>query len=237
MIINGVLEFGFGFARIQLFRGDIMRRNILAWLSLAALVAGSAPAAAQLSPGRSGFSSTSDLSSPEVWDAIWSFGRCFAREYRPDAFALLATRPGSAEENAVLSRLFHGEVGCLGDVSMLSTPMRFIRGAIAEGLVREHTPIPANLIVTPPADASTVRSISDAAQCYAATHRAEVRTLVDTTRPGSSAEAAAVQRMGPDFLNCVPAAARGHTFNLTDLRFHLVEALLRLPPEAAPAHP
>jgi hypothetical protein len=214
-----------------------MKLNRLTWLATAALLAVSGPAEAQLAPGRSGFSSTSTLSGPEVWDAIWSFGRCYAREYRPTAFELLATRPGSAEENAVLARMFHGEVGCLGDVSFLSTPMRFLRGAIAEGLIRERTPIPANLIVAAPADASSVRSMSDAARCYVATHRAEVRGLIDTTRPGSSGELAAINRIGPDFLNCVPPAARHTQFNATDLRFHLVEALLLLPPEASAAHP
>jgi hypothetical protein len=204
---------------------------------LAALVAAFCPAEAQLAPGRSGFSSITEMSAPEVWDAIWSFGRCFAREYRPDAFALLATRQGSAEERAVFARVFHGEVGCLGDVTFLRTGSRFMRGAIAEGLVRERTPLPANLILAAPADASGVRSMIDAALCYVAGHRNEVRALIETTRPGSSGEATLIQRIGPVFLNCVPPAARNHVFNVTDLRFHLIEAFLRLPPEAAPAHP
>jgi hypothetical protein len=211
-----------------------MNLKCLSSLAAIALLAVSGPSGAQIAPGRSGFSTTSELSMPEVWDAIWSFGRCYAREYRANSFELLATRPGSAEENAVLARQFNGEVGCLGDVSLLSTSMRFIRGAIAEGLVRERTPLPANLIVTAPADASAVRSMSDAARCYVAAHREEVRALVDTTRPGSSGELAIIQRIGPEFLNCVPPAARNHPFNPTDLRFHLVEAYLRLPPAAHP---
>ena len=135
----------------------------------------------------------------------------------------------------MLARVFHGEVGCLGDVNRLSTSTRFIRGAIAEGLVRERTPLPANLIVAPPADVSSIRTLTDAARCYAANHREEVRALVDTTRPGSSGELTLIQHIGPDFLNCVPPAARNRPFNPTDLRFHLIEAYLELPPEAA--HP
>jgi len=209
----------------------------LTWLALAGLLAASGPAAAQLAPGRSGFSSVRTLSGPEVWDAIWSFGRCFAREYRPDAFTLLATRQGSAEERAVFARVFHGEVGCLGDVTFLRTGGRFLRGAIAEGLVRERTPLPANLILAAPTGASAVRNMMDAALCYVAGHRDAVQALIDTTRPGSGGEAELIERMGPDFLNCVPPGARNTQFNVTDLRFHLIEAFLRLPPEAAPAHP
>jgi hypothetical protein len=217
--------------------GHEVGRNVLTWLAVAGLVAASGPAGAQLAPGRSGFSSVTEMSGPEVWDAIWSFGRCFAREYRPDAFALLATRQGSPEERAVFERVFHGEVGCLGDVTYIRTGSRFLRGAIAEGLVRERTPLPPNLIVAAPADPSAVHSIFDAALCYVAGHRDEVQVLIDTTRPGSSGETAVIQRIGPDFLNCVPPAARSHVFNVTDLRFHLIEAFLRLPPAASAAHP
>ena len=194
------------------------------------------PALAQVGTGRSGFSTVQSMNASQYWDAVFWFGRCFARTSQPIAFDLLASEPQSREERAIFARVFNGqESNCLNAVLQLTMAQPHIRGAIAEGFIRDGPSPPARLIVTAPPPGATIRNITEAARCYAATHAAEVRALIMETRPGTPQELAAVQRMGTDFLQCVPPEARRYQFNTTDLRYRLAEALLRLGLAGTPA--
>jgi hypothetical protein len=225
---------------VRVAQEDIMIiRNALLYLGVAASL-GSFPAAsvAQLPTGRSGFSTSRSVGAREYWDALRYFGRCFAISHRSAAFDLLATQPGSAEEGVIFTRLFAGrDIDCLGNMSRMSVVVPLVRGSIAEGLLGLGTPVPPQLIVAAPAPGAPIRTLTEVARCYAAAHRAETRALIAGTRPGSEEEVTALGHMESDLFRCVPPAASNYQFQSTDLRYHLAEALLRLPAEAAPARP
>jgi hypothetical protein len=206
-------------------------------MALAILLA-CAPGAslAQLPTGRSGFSTDRSPNAREYWSAVRDFGRCFIRRQERDALALLSTQPESREEQAVLTILFRGETNCT-DMRLLTFLSRHVRGAFAEGMILDGKLIPARLSLTAPASVADVRTLSDAARCYAAAHATEVRALITDTRPGSEEELAALERMDPDFRRCLPPAGQASRFPATDLRYRLAESLLRLGPTGPePAH-
>lgn len=208
------------------------RKLALALAILLAFAPGASPA--QVGTGRSGFSTDRTPNAREYWGAVRNFGRCFVRQHEDHAFALLSTQPESREESAVLAILFRGESNCT-DMRLLTFLSRHVRGAFAEGLILDGTLIPPRLALTAPASVAAVRTLSDAARCYAATHGAEVRALITGTRPGSEEELAAMERIGPEFRQCLPAEAQGSRFPATDLRYRLAESLLRLGPTAPAA--
>jgi hypothetical protein len=189
-----------------------------------------------MSPGRSGFSTSRAVGEREYWSALRSFGRCYARSYPALSFTFLATAPESAEEAAVYTRLFEsGDAECLDNMGRMSVVIRYVRGTIAEGLLLLNMRVPPQLTLTAPAPGEPIRTLSEVARCYAATHRAATRALVADTRPGSEEEETALGHMETDLFRCVPPAASSIQLESTSLRYHLAEALLRLPPEPAPA--
>src|SRR4051812_39162436 len=197
-------------------------------LGAAALLA-SIPGSAFAQTGRSGFSTSRAVGEREYWNALRWFGRCFARTAPQAAFDFLATEPGSAEENAIYSRLFaSGDIECLGDMTQMSVVVRYVRGSIAEGLLLLGTRIPPRLTLYPPAPGAPITTLSEVSRCFAATHRAETRALAADTRPGSTEEEATLGRLETDLFRCVPPAASNIQLDSTDLRYHLAEALLRL---------
>ena len=203
----------------------------------AALVAVAAPASslAQLAPGFSGSSSTSYMDANEYWRTLRSFGACFARESESMAVALLATEPDSKAERELYKQITGREKNqpCLTDTSMY-VPAPLLRGAVVEGLYKRGVALPAELRLAPPA--AEVRTLGEAARCYAARHRSEVEALIAGTAPGSKKELAALSAMAPRFYACLPAKAQKLTFNPTQVRYRLAEALLRMP-AAAVAQP
>jgi hypothetical protein len=210
----------------------IMRRFALR-LGIAALLA-SIPATGFAQTGRSGFSTSRAVGEREYWNALRWFGRCFARTAPQAAFDFLATEPGSAEENAIYTRLFaSGDIECLGDMTQMSVVVRYVRGSIAEGLLLLNTRIPPRLTLYPPAPGAQITTLSEVSRCFAATHRAETRAMIADTRPGSAEEEAALGRMETELFRCVPPAASNIQLESTNLRYHLAEALLRLPPQPA----
>ena len=217
----------------------MINRKMLRYVGVAALLA-SIPAAsfAQMPTGRSGFSTSRSVGEREYWAALRYFGRCFASTHPTSAFEFLATEPGSAEENAIYTRFFAGrDVDCLGDMSRMSVVIRYVRGSIAEGLLLLGTPVPPRLVVTAPPPGAHNRTLTEVARCYASTHRAEARAMIAGTRPGSVEEEAALGQMETDLFRCMPSAASNYQFESTNLRYHLAEALLRLPADAAaPRH-
>jgi hypothetical protein len=209
--------------------------GILAGIAAVALGFGAAPAPAQLAPGVSGSTSTETFGHDEAMRLLGVFGNCYARQHQADALALIATEPGSREEAETYRRLFRrGNQSCLvGDVDTeMRMPVALVRGSIAEGRYKTRTALPATLAQAAP-PAGTVRTLSEAARCYAAGHRDQARDLVENTDPGTRGELAALNRMAPDFFRCVPETARGRGFQATQLRFRLAEALWRMPASIA----
>jgi len=213
------------------------RRRLAAALAvgLAATVAGHG-ASAQIAPGQSGSSTTTVIEDDgEAWRTLVAFGTCYAARNSANAFALIATEPGSREEARTYRRLFSRDTqSCLGGNTELQMPPAMVRGAIAEGLYERGVAPPPDLVQAPP-QAGSVRTLSEAARCYAAAHRDRVHALAADTRAGSRQEHAALSAMAPDFFRCVPDTARGRQFDPTLIRYRLIEAALRMPPAAAGA--
>lgn len=197
----------------------------------ATLVAGAWPSAvpAQLARGFSGRSSQSTMDGGEAMRTLRAFGSCYATRDTADAWSLIATEPGSRGEAEVYRRLFRRDSqGCLGESTELRVPVFMVRGAIAEGLYARRAALPVRLRLPPLAPGATVRTLSEAARCYASAHPDRVRALVENTIPGSRPEYAALGEMAADFFSCVPEAARGRRFDSTQVRYRLAEALLRM---------
>jgi hypothetical protein len=210
-------------------------RMRLSWLAAAAACAAPAAAPAQLAPGLSGSSTTSYMNGTEYWETLRSFGACFAKQSEDKAVALISTPYDSKEEmqayRAISKR--SREQACLMDTS-IGAPVTLVRGAIAEGLLRKGYAVPAELVLTAPAPGTT-RTLSDAARCYVAGHRADAMALIERTVPGSKKERAALNAMSSDFWMCLPKKAQKAAFNPTQIRYRLAEALLRMPATTAAA--
>lgn len=201
-------------------------------IGLAALIAGGGAgqdAAAQIAAGVSGSSTTTTMDDGEAWRTLRAFGHCYSSRNLAGALALIATEPGSRAEAETYRRLFRGDSQCLGGSTELAMPVAMVRGAIAEGLYRNRAALPANLALAAPVAGVPIRRFSEAARCYAATHRDQVRSLVETTAPGSRQELAAMNDMASDFFRCLPEVARSRRLNPTQVRYLVAEALLRLP--------
>jgi hypothetical protein len=197
-----------------------------------ALAGGSA--SAQVTPGYSGSSTTGTMETEEALRTLGVFGVCYARQNAADAYALIATEPGSRAEAETYRRLFRRDnQSCLGEATELGVPVAFVRGAIAEGLYKRSVALPLNLALAAPTPGAPVRRLSEAARCYTATHRDEVRSLVENTPPGGRRESAALTTIAPGFYQCLPETARGRRFNATQIRYLLAEALLRMPSASA----
>lgn len=201
---------------------------ILLPLAAAAGMAGTAHA--QLGVGRSGSSTLEYMDRAAGMRELVTFGRCYARNSRADSLSLIATRPTSREEAEVYRRLFSGDsLMCLTAGMTMRAPLGYVRGAIAEGLFRAGLGVPATHMLAAPAVAE-VRNLSDAARCYAAGHREQVRSLLPLA-PGTREEFQAVQALIGGFLACMPPGARVDD-NATLIRYRLLEGLLRLAPNA-----
>lgn len=192
----------------------------------ACAMAGAAPA--QIAPSMSGSSTLSYLGADQFWGVVSEFGTCYAQTNRVSALTLIATAPNSREEAETYRKLFGKAYNsCLGDVTELhGVTIGMMRGAIAEGLYRKRVPLPAELMQTPPAR-EQIRNLSQAALCYTAGHAADARNLVLGTRPGSRKEYEAVVALMPEFGRCIPAGAKNVSFDVTQIRFRIAEALLR----------
>jgi hypothetical protein len=195
------------------------------------------PVLAQLAPGLSGSSSQLTMEGGEAMRTLRAFGTCYATRNTANAWILIATEPGSRQEAETYRRLFRRDSqGCLGEFTELQVPVFLVRGAIAEGLYARRVAVPAQLGSPAPAPGTPVRTLSEAARCYVADHPDRVRALVENTAPGSRPEFTALSAMAPDFFRCVPETARGRKFDSTQIRYRLVEALLRrAAPVPAPA--
>jgi hypothetical protein len=207
----------------------ILRSAALILAALAGTTGFGQQALGQTGSGQSGMSTSGELGNVKVLGDLEAFGRCYASTDRKGALALIATKPGSTEEQRVYRKLARLDQDCLfGGTRMLSSVV-YIRGAIAEGLLKSGG-VPADLLLPAPA-AAEVTSLSEAARCYTSGHRAEVRALLEM-KAGTREEVAAVGALWSGFRTCLPKRANVR-LNALWIRFLLAEAMLRLSPPAA----
>lgn len=212
-------------------RGRGTVRTVLVGMA-AILAAGTAAggASAQIAPGVSGSSSLSYFDNDEAMRTLRVFGTCYAERHPEETLAFMSTEPASQAEANLYRRMFSRDnQNCLGENTELRVPVALVRGALVEGLYRNGTALPADLALSPPPPGTPIRTLSEAARCYTAGHRDQVRTLIEQTQPGSRQELAILTEMAPDFFRCVPDTARGRRFDSAQIRYRLVEALYRMP--------
>jgi hypothetical protein len=210
-----------------------IRFTLCAILAAAGAVGLAGAGQAQLAPGRSGHSSAYYVGQEEAMREVGLFGRCYAERQRNQALALIATRPSSREEAETYRNLFRRDNQiCLPNGMSLQAPLAYVRGAIAEGLVKAGTGVPASHLLPAPAVAE-VRNLSDVARCHVAGHRSAIRPLLDT-KPGSREEYQAVAAQMDGLEACTPAGVKLQ-FDSTVIRYRLAEALLRLAPAGTAA--
>lgn len=209
----------------------LFRRAAFAFLPLAFVTGMAGAAHGQLPPGRSGSSTLQFMDQGESMRTLVFFGRCYARRARNESLSLIATRPTSREEAETYRRLFRAEgLICLPPGTTMSMPLAYVRGAIAEGFFQSEEGFPASHMLAAPT-VDQVRNLSDAARCYAAGHREQVRALLPL-RPGTREEFEAVSALMGGIRACLPPGAR-FELSATVIRYRLVEGLLRLAPAAA----
>ena len=210
-------------------RGTAFRAVAFAILTLVGMAGITHQALAQIATGRSGMSTEMRQDNIRAFRDLSRFGRCYANTNRNQALTLIATTPGSTEEEQVFRRLVRGDQHCLYGGTRVTLSVVYFRGVIAEALLRSDEALPESYRLPAPSVAE-VRSLDEVARCYASGHRSQVQTLL-ATEAGSAEEVAAVQSLWEDFRTCLPAEARVR-LNATWIRFLLAEALLRLAPEA-----
>jgi hypothetical protein len=195
-----------------------------------AMIALSSAAAAQLAPGRSGMSSQQTITGQIVWTELASFGACYASSEREKALKLVSTPAGTIHEAKVYKELFRkADQMCLGDLSSMSVPWQFVRGAVAEGFYAKRIPVPANLAASGPMLPENAKSLSDVALCYAGRHPEAARALIESTRPGTKKESEAIDAMMPELANCLPSnLPKAPEFDTMLIRYRIAEALWRL---------
>ena len=204
----------------------VIRAAALVLLALAG-TAGTAPqATGQVATG----SSETALGNVRAFRDLSRFGRCYVNNYRDTALSLIATTPGTPEEDRVFRRMIRGNQLCLHPGTNVTVSVIYFRGVVAEGLLHADTPLPASYRLPAPT-VSAVRSLADVALCYVNGHQVQVQGLL-ATEAGSPEEVAAVQSLWNDFRTCLPPEARIR-LNAPWIRFLLAEALLRFDPAAA----
>ena len=204
--------------------------KLLATAVFAALLLVPTVASAQMAPGRSGSSTERVIiGGREVWDDLNAFGQCFAARQTSDAIRLVTPEAGSAEEARVYKALFRKETPCLGDLAGLTVPWQLVRGAIGEGFYTRRVPLPPNLAFPRDLAPDKVKSVMDAATCYAGRHPAEARALIEKTKPESKEETAAFKALWSNFGACLPPnMPKDFKFDTLLLRYRIAEALWRM---------
>lgn len=203
---------------------DLIRGALFAGGCLV-LATTSAPVAAQLAPGNSGFSSAPTQGShKDYWWLLREMGRCVAATKTAEAQAFLASAVDSSGEERAFDRLFHGRMNsCMRNFVSLTAPRAHIRGAVAEGLYKH-----LNQTDSPPAiapqDGTIVASLRDFARCYIADNSAASHALLAETRLGTGDEGKAVQAMAGGFAPCLPQGTQVR-LNPPEVRMAIAEAL------------
>jgi hypothetical protein len=203
-------------------------------LALFAAAFAAGPAYAQVAPGLSGSSTSGPVQMQEVWQELAHYGRCIAGQRQQEALDVLRAETGSRAESERLGRLLRDRTtNCSQDFDLV-LPAPLFRGAIAEGLYDRRAAMPADLAWTPIAKGEPVPTFSHIARCYLPGNEARVAQLVEKTRPGSRDEERAMAAIMPGFRACLPAKSRNRSFNITQVRLRLAEALFRMGPARHP---
>ena len=208
----------------------VIRAAALVLLALVGMAGMTGQAFGQIAPGRSGMSTAMRLDNIRAFRDLSRFGRCYVDRHRDQALSLIATTPGTPEEDQLFRRLIRGDQHCLAPGTNVTLSIIYFRGVIAEGLLRSDEGVPESYRLPAPTLAE-VRSLGDVARCYASGHRVQVQNLL-ATEAGTEEEVAAVQSIWNDFRTCLPPDARIR-LNATWIRFLLAEAMLRLGLDAA----
>ena len=206
------------------------RTAALVLLSLVGMAGMARQALGQIAPGRSGMSTEMRLENVSAFRDLIRFGRCYVSNHRNQALSLIATTPGTPEEEQIFRGLLRVDQNCLFPGTNVTLSVTYFRGVIAEALLHSDMGLPANYRLPAPTVAE-VRNLADVARCYVRGHRVQVQNLL-ATEAGSQEELAAVQSVWNDFRTCLPPDARVR-LNATWIRFLLAEALLRLEPDGA----
>jgi hypothetical protein len=194
------------------------------WYLCLPIVFTAGQASGQVGTGQSGVSTSTPVNNVRPFQELQAFGTCLARSHNKTALALIATVPGSPEEDKVLRKLVYGEhTSCLLGGTQMAMPDVFARGAVAEGLLRSEG-VPDSFRLPSPSP-TEVRDLHGAARCYTATHRADVEKLLHT-KPGGPEEVKAVAGLWDEFRACMPNLKV--RLNAPWIRFLLAEALLRV---------
>jgi hypothetical protein len=192
------------------------------------LFAAASPAVAQFG-SHSGISTERTYAGRGAYDDLNAFGQCYASKQTKDALKLLGTEAGSVDEARVYKVLFSKDQFCLGDLSGLGVPWKFVRGAIAEGMYARKMPVPSPMGAPRSMTREQVRSVMDAAICYADRHPAAARSLVETTKPGTKEESVAIDALESDFTACLPPnIPQKVQIDTILLRYRIAEAMWRL---------
>jgi hypothetical protein len=165
--------------------------------------------------------------------------QCVVARDAPSAEAMLATSPYTSDERDKAVRLLRAADRCMRRSSAMTTSALVLRGAVAETLYESRfqqppaarTPAPgvAPLLraadIASRDDAAFITSSFDLGLCTAPAHPDQVRALL-ATDPGTDAEVAALQALGPAFTACV---ARGTQLRVDrgGIRAILAETLYR----------
>jgi hypothetical protein len=193
------------------------------------LLVAASPAAAQMGGGHSGFSTERIFTGRGAYDDLNAFGACYASKQTSDALKLLRTEAGSVDEANVYKVLFSKDQFCLGDLSGLGVPWKLVRGAIAEGMYARKMPLPAGFAAPRAMTREQVKSVMDAAICYVSQHPSDARALIETTKPGTKEEVAAVDAFEANFAACLPPNIPQQVqIDTILLRYRIAEAMWRL---------
>lgn len=193
-----------------------------------ALLATSSTVSAQFA-SHSGTTTTQEFESRAAFDDLAQFGGCFATRQPKDALRLLATSPGSVDEARVYKELFSKDQYRLGDLSQLSVPWQYVRGAVGEGSFTRRVPLPQAYAAPHSLAPEKVQSVMDAAICYVDRHATEARALIEGTRPETKEETAAMDALWPNFEACLPPnMPKGFKMDSLIVRYRIGEALWRL---------
>ena len=175
----------------------------------------------------------------ELYARATDFGRCVARSGERSIARLLAQPPGSRGERRAAQRIVRNNRHCAGRASAYDTPLRLLRGALAEGWLagmREASPGTTQVVDTDRALAfgtrAAVREADPAATQSIFQTRADCQTMLATgfarqvidAQVGSHSAIAAQRTLDEATPACGAAAEENALVTLVERSF-LAEAM------------
>ena len=214
-----------------------MIRTALSCLVLCTAIAGAPPAAAQLAPGYSGFSTApTSASEAEYWDMMVRMGSCLARQKQAESVALVSSVIDSEAEAGAYGELFDRNRNlCMGQFVRATFVRSYVRGVVAEGLVEDlDDEAFARLVASPPAAPEQIANLHELASCYVVSNPEEAREFLKRTKLQTEGELAFLQNIATNIAPCVPEG-RDIDLDPIDIRLAIAEALYRAATGLGPA--